>query len=894
MSLDPGARLGPYEIIAPAGAGGMGAVYRARDTRLGRTVALKILPDEIATDPAARRRLTREAQLISSLTHPHICTLFDVGHQDGTDYLVMEFLDGETLVDRLGRGLPPVDETMRVAAQIAEALAAAHQHGIVHRDVKPANVMITKSGVKLLDFGIAQPSPRTLSATATTVNVTKSPPDHRVFGTLPYMAPEVLNGREADARSDIFSFGAVLFEMLAGRRAFGGDSSAEIIAALLADERPRLTGARPGIPAAVEHLVASCLAKDPADRWQSARDIALHLAAPLAPSPPAPGARRWRMATVAAAVFAVGAVAGVATGFWWWRATGRSAAAPAMHLSVALPPDTLLAPNDTPGGGSSAAVSHDGRTAAFVVIHGGQRVLAIRSLDRGEAKTLAGTEDAISPFFSPEDRWIGFFTKDELRKVSIDDGTLVTICPVPPVTRGASWADDGMIYFSPTFSGGLQRVPAAGGTPEDVTQVQFDAGESNHLLPEVLPDGQTLLFTVWNGGTFKDASVWSFSLRTKERKRLLEAATAPRYVPPGYLAFARESVVFAVPFDPARATIVGEAFPVVDGVWTDPATGSAHYSVARNGTLLFAAGRSTVEQRRLVWVDRRGHIATTSAEPNMYGNVRLSPDGLRAAVEMLNDIWVYDFTAGTMTRATYTSVNQFPVWTPDGRRIAISSSQRVFSPVLYWVAPDGGQPADRLSRDDNVQFPGSWTPDGRRLAYAQLGPASSTGWDWDIRILDLDQDRASGPLVATPFKDDTPMISPDGRAIAYVSQETGRPQVCVRPLSGQGARIQVSTDGGIEPVWSRTGRELFFRSGRRMFAVPIHTQGSLSVGRPEVLFEGDFVFSSAVPGAPSFDVAPDGRFLMVVRSQEQPLPRQLEVVLNWAEELRHRAPKRAP
>jgi len=896
MSLAPGTRLGPYEIVAPAGAGGMGEVYRARDTRLGRTVALKILPEEIATDPAARQRLTREAQTISALAHPHICTLFDVGHQDGTDYLVMEYLEGETLAERLTRGPLPVAEAVRLTIQVAEALAAAHHHGIVHRDVKPGNVMITKSGAKLLDFGIAQPPPRVSDPRATSATTTElaGAPSGRVglFGTLPYMAPEVLARHESDARSDIFALGAVLFEMLTGRRAFDADSTAGVIAAILGNERPSLAGERAEIPAALEHLVGTCLAKDPAERWQSARDIAFYLAAASqsARTPPVPSVRRWIRPMVAG--FTVGVLTVVAVGLAWWRATAHPSAQPVTHLSIPLPPESLLAPNDVPAAGSSVAVSPDGRAVAFVVTRGGQRMIELRSFESSESKTLAGTQGAMSPFFSPDGRWVAFFTESALRKVAIDDGTLVTICPTPPVTRGAAWADDGTIYLAPSFTGGLRRVPATGGAPQDFTEVRFDADESNHLLPEVLPGGETVLFTVWNGGSFEDASVWSISSRTGERQRLLDSATAPRFVPPGYVAFARESALYAVPFDPVRLAILGEAFPVVDGVWTDPATGSAHYAVGRDGTLVFATGRSSGEQRRIVWVDRAGRVTPTPVAPSPYGNVRLSPDGLRAAVEMLNDIWVYHFETGTMSRATYSGVNQFPVWTPDGRRLAISSSQRVLQPTLFWLASEGGRPADRLGHDGGVQFPGSWAPDGLRLAYAELDMGSDTGWD--IRILHLDRGSASSPLVATTFNDDTPMISPDGRALAYVSDETGRPQVYVRPLSETGIRIQVSAEGGVEPVWSRDGDELFFKSGGRMLAVPVETHGQLAVGPQAVLFESDFVVTSVVPGAPSYDVAPDGRFLMVVRTGEQPLPRQLEVVLNWGEEVRRRTPPRTP
>ena len=895
MPPAPGARLGPYAIGALLGAGGMGEVYRAHDTRLGRTVALKILPPAIATDPVARDRLAREARAISSLAHPHICTLFDIGHQDGTDYLVMEYLEGETLSERLRRGPLPIAEAARVAAQIADALATAHQHGIVHRDLKPGNVMLTKSGAKLLDFGIAHALPASSGATgaaaAATMTAALSAAD-RVPGTLPYMAPEVLEGREADARSDIFAFGAVLFEMLAGRRAFDADTAAGVTAAILGTERPTLLGVRSGIPILLERLVATCLLTEPADRWQSARDIALHLEAPLEPAAVASGARRRRNGWAIAVGFFLGAIVATLAGVGWRRNSGPVPARPLTRLSLPLPSGTLLAPNDTPAAGSSVAISPDGRSVAFVAARGGVRTLGVRFLESGLVKTLAGTEGAMSPFFSPDGHWVGFFTRTGLKKVSIDDGTLITICQTPPVTRGGVWARDGTIYFSPDFSRGLQRVQAAGGVFQEVTQVQFDSGESNHLLPDVLPGGETVLFTVWTGGSFKDASVWAQSLRTGERKRLIDSATAPAFVSPDYLAFAREGVLFAVRFDPIRAVLVGEVFPIVDGVWTDPATGSTHYAVGDDGTLVFAPGRSTVEQRRLVWVDRDGRMVPTRVESSAYGNVRISADGRRVALELLNDIWVYDLKTGALSRATYRGVNQFPAWMPDGRSIAISSSQGVLLPTLFSIASEGGQAAARLGDGGGVQFPGSWAADGRRLAYAELREGSDSGWD--IRMLDLDGHPAHSPLVATPFTDDTPMISPDGRALAYVSDETGRAQVYLCPFPGKGTRIQVSTDGGTEPVWSRSGGELFFRSGRRMLAVRVRTQGQLAADPPAVLFEGDFVVTSSVPGAPSYDVAPDGRFLMVARSGEQPLPGQLEVVLNWAAELDRRAPQRTP
>ena len=891
MSLAAGTRVGPYAIAGRIGAGAMGEVYEARDTRLARTVAIKILPGHVSGDPDRRARFEREARAVAALSHAHICTLYDVGVHDGSLYLVMEHLTGETLAERLRKGPLPLDLALEVATEIAEALAAAHGQGVVHRDVKPGNIMLAKSGAKLLDFGLAKLVPSGIDASAATVSTPiADEPVTRVgivLGTVPYMAPEQLEGKEADARSDIFSFGAVVYEMLTGRPAYGGTSLASVASAILGRERPSARDALPGIPAALEHLVITCLARDPADRWQSARDIVLYLSAyresALAPST----RRRSRTASTMAAISVIALVVAMA-GLGWWSNSRRPPAPVVTRLSLPLQPDWQLAPNDGPGSGSSVAISPDGRAVALVVTRDGAQAIDVRFLESGVTRRLPGTEGAMSPFFSPDGRWVGFFARGGgLKKVSLDDGTPITICETPPVPRGAAWAGNGTIYFTPDFSRGLQRVPDGGGIPQDLTQVNFEAGESNHLLPDVLPGDEGLLFTVWKSGSFKDASVWFLSLRTGERKHLVDSATAPRYVPPGYLAFARDGVLFAAPFDPVRGVLTGEAFSVVDGVWTDPTSGPAHYAVAGDGTLVFAAGRNTVEQRRLVWVDRQGHATPLQAEANPYGNLRLSPDAQRVAVELLNDIWVYDLRTGAMNRVTYRSVNAMPVWTPDGQHIAISSSQGERFPTLFWIAADGGRPAERLARGGGIDFPGSWDPDGRRLAYAELHEGSSSGWD--IRMLDLQTGPVPDPLVATPFTDYTPMISPDGRALAYVSDETGRPQVYLRPLPNQGTRIQVSTDGGTEPVWSRRGDELFFRSGRRMLAVRVKTEGPLVAGAPIVLFEGAFLVTSSVPALPSYDVAPDGRFLMVTRASEQPLPRQLEVILNWSANVSRRA-----
>jgi len=885
--LIPGARLGPYEIIAQLGAGGMGEVYAARDTRLGRTVAIKVLAERLSADPQARQRIEREARAVSSINHPHICTLYDIGHESDRDYLVMERLEGEALDRRLGRGRLPITDVMSVALQIADALASAHEHGIVHRDLKPANIMLTKSGVKLLDFGLARHRPPVDDSVAEspTASVTRTSltAEGIIEGTLPYMAPEAVRGAEPDARADLFAFGAVLYEMVTGRRAFGAGTLVDTIAEVLGTDPPAPRSLRPETPALLDHLITACLAKDPTARWQAARDAALQLTAiDHGASRPAGGKRRVVMGVA-------GVAAGVALGLAGALLWPRPAAGPPgpTHLVLTLGAAARLVPADSPAGGSSVAVSRDGRLVVFAVSDGATSRLVLRDLGRREETPLPGTEGAYSPFFSPGGLWVGFFTETALKKVPLAGGVPVTICATPPVARGAVWGDDDVIYFSPSFSSGLQKVPAEGGQPADLTELDLSAGESNHLLPEVLPGGEAILFTVWNGGTFDEASVWALTLRTGDRKRLIESASAPRYVEPGYLIFARNSSLLAVPFDPTRLTLLGATVPVVDGVWSDPATGAAHYAVAPGGTLVYAPGQYTVDRRRIVWVDRNGRMEPLPIDPNFFGELQLSPDGRRLAVTILNDIWIYDMEGRTTERLTFRGVNQFPIWAPDGRHITFSSSQGTTTPKVFSInALERGE-ATRLGKNGGVQFPGAWTHDGRVLAYVETSPVGSP-LAFNIWLLRSGSGQEPQPLIQTPFKDDQPAFSPDDRTLAYVSDETGRLQVYVLPFPGPGRRVQVSIEGGTEPVWSRRGNELFFRDGRRYFSVPVRLSddGSLEAGRPELLFEGDFVVPSFVPGMPSYDVAPDGRhFLMVTRASDTPWPDRLDVVLDWTEEL---------
>ena len=879
----------------------MGEVYRARDPRLGRDVAIKVLPAHLADDEHALARFEREARVVAALSHPNILAIHDFGTDQGVAFAVMELLDGRTLREALAESPLPWRKAVGIAVQLADGLAAAHAKHVVHRDLKPENIFLTASGqAKILDFGLARVAGGASIPDATTLGGATQP--GTVMGTVGYMSPEQVRGEEAGPASDVFAFGCVFYEMLTGRGPFTRPTPAETMAAVLRDDPASLADQVAGVPPAVEAILAHCLEKRPEDRFQAARDmgVALRAAGGLtsaatgvvssltgAVQPPHHERRRWALPAAAAAGLLVGVVAASA---WWRLAAPAPTPAALVHLSLPLSPGAPLAPNDHPAAGSSLAVSQDGHWIAYVVLRNGQRQVALRGLDRSEETILAGTEGALTPIFSPDSQWVAFFTETGLKKVPLLGGTATTVCATPPVTRGGVWADDGTIYFAPDFSRGLQAVASSGGQARDVTRIDLEAGESNHLLPEALPGAQSLLFTVWKGGDFAAASIWSLSLATGERKRLLESAAAPRYVPPGYLVFARAGALFAVRFDAERLSVTGEAVPVVDGVWSDRATGTAHYAVSRNGMVVYAPGGNTVERRRLVWVDRKGRAELLPAEPGFYGDPRLSPDGRRIAVEALNDIWVYSLESGTLSRVSFRGVSQHPAWAPDGRHLAFSSSHGFTVPKLFWTDVDAGSQPQPLSRDGGVQFPATWTRDGKTLSYAETAIEDvepQTGWD--IWLLRPGANPERSVLIRTQFKEEQPAFSPDGRALAYVSDETGKLEVFLRGFPETGRRVRVSVNGGTEPVWSRRGDELFYRVDRQYFAVPVTTTDPIRVGRPALMFEGDFVVASVVPGTPSYDVAPDGqRFVMVARAGDTPRPLRVDVVLGWVRDLERR------
>jgi eukaryotic-like serine/threonine-protein kinase len=887
MSILPGNRVGPYEILSAIGAGGMGEVYRARDTRLDRIVAIKILPDHQAARPELRERFEREARTIASLNHPHICTLYDIGYQDGIDFLVMEYLEGETLAERLKKGPLPLNQVLQYAIEISDALDKAHRKGITHRDLKPANIMLTKSGVKLLDFGLAKlrgPQAAAPNLSALPTEGSGLTAQGTILGTLQYMAPEQLEGKEADARTDIFAFGAVIYEMATGKRAFEGKSQASLIAKILETDPPSMASFQPMTPPALDHLVKRCLAKEPDDRWQSARDVCEQLRwtsdsgpQPTTAIPVSTTGTNWRKRIVwTAASLMICAAIGVVV--WNLKPTAAPAPQPITRTVIALPPGDRLPSLDEP----ILALSPDGTHLAYAAIRGGAQQLYLRAMDSTDVRPISGTEGGVAPFFSPDGQWLGFFAGGKLKKVSVNNGGAVTLADAPGGAIGGSWSDGGSIVFQTIIGTPLQRVSEAGGTAEPLAPLE--KGEAANLWPEFLPGSQAVLFS---GGTLSSPKVAVQSIATANRRDLTPSGAFPRYAASGHLIYEQAGTLMAVPFDPQRLEIKGAAVPVIEGVAGSTATQAAQYSISATGSLLYVSGGTEQNQRKMVWVSRNGTEQPLLADPHAYQYVRLSPDGRRVAVELDNQIWLYDLARGTLSPFTFEgSLNQTPTWTPDGKRIAFYSNKEGGAPNLFWQLADGSGGLERLTTSDYTHVPRSFSPDGQLLAYHENNPKTNK----DIWVLRL-SDRKAEPFLRTPFIEGAPTFSPDGHWLAYVSNESGRPEVYVQPYPGPGGKWQISTEGGTEPAWNRNGRELFYRSGDKMMALDMTTQPTFSAGKPKMLFERKYFTSDFPLVGTAYDLAADGqRFLMVKDTEQASALTQINVVLNWFEELKQKVP----
>ncbi len=903
MVVQPGAVVGRYEIEALIGRGGMGEVYRARDTRLRRDVAVKVLPATFTSDAERMARFEREAHLLASLNHPHIATIHGLEEADSVRALVMELVEGPTLAERLQQGAMPLEEALAIARQMAEAIEYAHERGIVHRDLKPSNVKLTSEGaVKVLDFGLAkaleEAPPReqdgkdesqspTLSGRATRAGV--------ILGTAAYMSPEQAKGKGADRRSDVWSFGVVLYEMLSGRQAFTGETASETLAAVLKTE-PEWSALPASVPARVGRMLRRCLEKDLRRRVQAIGEARIAIEDALAGAPeetvaPAvlPTAELWRRAlpwSLAAALltFLLGLFAA-------WRPAPQPES---QRLSVELGADASL----ITGQGPAAVLSPDGSVLAFVArkAAGEASQLYIRRLDQLEAVPLARTEGALSPFFSPDGEWIAFFAGGKLKKIAVTGGGTVTLCDAPG-NRGGTWSEDGSILFAPAPQTGLWRVSSAGGAAEALTTPDPAAGENTHRWPQVLPGSEAVLFTAYRTGVnFDDANLMVQRLPSGPRKIVLRGGFHGRYLPSGHLVYIHEGTLFAAPFNLDRLETTGPTAPALEGV-TTAAGGVAQFAFSSRGTLVFVPGLNE-QAVPIQWMNAEGNLTPLRAEVANYGNIRFSPDGRRLAIHILQgaqeDVWVYEWERDTLSRLTFdVGADNSPVWTPNGQRIAFASTGADKAiPNLYWQQADGTGVAERLTESPNPQVPTSWHASGRLLAFTEQHPQTLR----DIMIVPLEGDEVSGWKPGTPsvflntqFSQSEAAFSPDGGWLAYQSNESGTYEVYVRPFPGPGGKWLVSTGGGLSPVWSRNGRELFYWSGGQIWVASYAVSGdSFRAEKPRAWSPG------RVPGGAflGFDLHPDGKRFAVVKAAEETETRVDKVVFitNFFDELRRIAP----
>jgi len=889
MSIVLGTRLGRYEIRSKIGEGGMGEVYLARDEKLNRDVAIKVLPATFSQDAERLRRFEQEAQATSALNPPNILAVYDVGTHDGAPYVVSELLEGETLRQRLGGTALGQRRAIEYALHIAHGLAAAHEKGIVHRDLKPDNIFITKDErVKILDFGLAKLTQGDATQSETDIPTRRVNTDPGVvMGTVGYMSPEQVKGRSVDHRSDIFSFGAILYEMLSGRRAFHGESAAETMSAILKEDPPELSDTNKTISPALERLVHHCLEKATEARFHSARDLAFALEAITAPSESSPTTivvPQTSQASLAGAapnwfgkfrthvpwiIAAVAILLAITFAFLYFRqptlTTGR-----VMRASI-LPPEgssTL----------SSVAVSPDGTRVVFATQIQGKFILWIRAIDGGEDRSLPGTEMAGFPFWSPDSRFIGFFTTDgKLKRVEATGGPVQTLCDAPR-GRGGTWNRDGVILFTPDTRDPINKVSASGGTPEPVTHFDSSHTYLTHRWPHFLPDGQHFLFfsRVAGGDAAKFTGIYTGSLGSKETKLLVNNASNPVYTSSGYLLFVREGNLMAQPFNANQLQTTGEPLAIARGISYNRNWDVADFSASENGVLAYRVDAEL--QSQLSWLDRTGKQIGTVGEPNYYRAPRLSPDNQKIAVERMDpikregDIWLLEASRNYATRFTFTPEALLaPVWSPDGDKI-IFASQRNGPSDLYQKSISGTGNEEEFLKSNDYKNPCSWSPDGRFFAYALIDP--KTGWD--IWILPTFGERKPFPFVNTPFNETAARFSPDGRWIAYGSNESGRSEIYVSPFPGPGAKLQVSNRGVGQPSWRGDGRELYYRTPdlKQLMAVEIKAGPTFEIGATKTLFE--------VPTRiQDYDVTADGQRFIVDMPIGQEPSTAVTLVVNW-------------
>jgi Tol biopolymer transport system component/predicted Ser/Thr protein kinase len=893
MPVSLGTKLGPYEILAPIGAGGMGEVYRAKDTKLDREVAIKILPDALAQDPERLARFEREAKVLASLNHPNIAQIYGVEERA----LVMELVEGENL-----KGPLPVETALKYAKQIADALEAAHEKGIVHRDLKPANVKVTPEGVvKVLDFGLAKAadestgSPNVANSPTLTMSPTRA---GMILGTAAYMSPEQAHGKVADRRADIWSFGVVLYEMLAGKPGFTGESVSDILASVLKLD-PDWSALPVGTPPTIRRLLRQCLKKDRTQRLQAIGDARIAIEEALSGGsqeinavPAAVPRRNLLLWLVAAALAVVSIVLGVVA----WHAT-RLVDRPLMRLSVDLGPDAIA------GQFSTVTISPDGWRLVFPAKGPeGKQVLATRLLSETKPTLLSGTENGGDPFFSPDGKWIGFFANGKMKKISVQGGAPVVLCDAP-YARGAYWGVDENIIVALDTQRVLSRVSAEGGTLHLVTKRQ---GSISQRWPQLLPGSEAVLFTLSASAVaFEDASIAAVSLKTGESKVLVRGGYFGRYLPSGdsmgHLVYVHDGVLFGVPFDPARLELRGATVPLLEDLTGDSISG-AGFSFSRTGTFIYRTGKVSTQSWPVWWLDRSGKTTTLIATPGIYFTPRFSPDGQRLALLKIaghdRGIFVYDWQRETMARLTSdtdTQQTSYPVWSPDGKYIAFQFRTARDS-GLGWIRADGAMEMQHLLDSKNPVTPYSFFPDSRRLAHYGFDPDSGYDlWTLPLDVSDPDHPKPgkSEPFLRTPSNEHFPAASPDGRWIAYQSDESGKFEVYVRPFPGPGGKSQISNAGGQLPVWSRNGRELFFQNlDNRIMVADYEGKNQSFVHRKPQLWSNQQLHDFG--GFLNYDLHPDGKRFAIVPEMKAPAEETGNVHVmfleNFFDELRRRAP----
>ena len=892
MAIAPGSKLGPYEVQSPLGAGGMGEVYRAKDTRLDRTVAIKVLPANLSSDPESRQRMQREAKAISALQHANICTLHDIGSQDGTDFLVMEYLEGQTLAERLEKGTLPLDQVLKIGAEIAEALEKAHQQGIIHRDLKPGNIMLTKAGAKLMDFGLAKPqvsiasqavghiTPTTPTMNLASLASAASPITQKgsVVGTFQYIAPEVLQGAEADARSDLFSFGCVLYEMVTGRRAFEGKSQLSIFSAILEKEPEPIATKQAVAPPMLDLVVRGCLVKDPAERTQSAHDVAMELRwiATLREAPPetdAPAASRNRLFWLVAIAAAI--IVGVVAGFFLHHG---APAAPSVRAVLNPPADTRFRLTTDLAG--PPVLSPDGAYVAFTAIDkDGKTNLWVRRMNAGDPRILPDTNDAIFPFWSPDGHSLGFFADGKLRTIDLNGTAAQTLCDAQ-LGRGGAWSPSGVIVFAPSPISPLLKINANGGSPTQL--IPLDAARfTSYRWPFFLPDGKHFLYFAMHhdASKYSNNGIFYASLDGRENRLLIHTQSNGIYAA-GFLLFNRNDQLMAQPFDPDKGTLSGDLQVVSSGVLLDSSTWHSTATATDSGLLSFGSGTSG--EIELVWMDRSGKETSIVADNLQHLQLaRLSPRGDRVALQIdsgVNDVWSLDVARGVRTRLTFGPAgNTFPVWSPDEKWIAYSSL-RSSKGGIYRRRADGSGTEELLVPDSPtvIYAPDDWSPDGKTLFYSPNLFTQSQDGIWAVSV---DGDHKPRQVLA---HGNYAALSPDGRWLAYSSNESGQLQVYVEAYgSGQG-KWQVSPDSGWVAHWSNDGKELFYFDGNQnLVSVSVkESGGALQFGAPQVLIRQWTVLTT-----PFFNVSPDGkRFLMARVSQQVSQP--VTVITNFTSGLK--------